>query len=754
MAQESLIDPAAQCYGTIQGAVITGDEHAVANARIRITQSLAQVEQTAVSDADGRFRMPNLPPGLYELAVEADGFEPYAGEIEVKSAETVWLSVRLVLVPFTERMTVTAARVEQKLGDVPGHMTVLARDDINRSAALTVDDALKQIPSFSLFRRTSSLVSHPTTQGVSLRGLGASGTSRTLVLLDGVPHNDPFGSWISWSKIPRWHIETVEVAEGGHSPLYGSSAMAGVISIVTRKPTRKTMAFGGQGGGRGTGIVDVFASHEAGPLAAVVGGSGFRTGGYTLVRRAERSPVDMKAASRHATLTWRLDYRPTASVVLFHQGRLFHERRNNGTPQQKNSTREIYLGAGLRASTPDETTWQANVFSHIQTFNSSFSAITADRTGESLTLLQAVPSRDLGASAQWTRRLASVHLVALGADLRWINADNTEDVFNPSGTNVRDRLVAGQQLYAGAFFHDVITPASWLVLALGARVDHWRNFAASQTEIVNATGSVTHTPFRATSETTVTPRAGLTLHLTSYLSLRGGFYQGFRAPTLNELFRPFRVGNVQTNANENLGPERVTGGEVGINYAITGNLFWRATGFWNQVSDLISNVTLSVTPTLITRQRQNLGRARVRGLQSDIEYRLNPWWKITGHYLFNEATVGDFPAEPVIQGKIIPQVPRHRAGLGLEYARPTWFNVRLHGRFESARFDDDLNQVTLGSLVVADLTLSRALGKLWEMFFSAENLFNRRYAVQATPIQLLGTPIIVTVGVRFDLSAR
>src|SRR5207237_304542 len=106
------------------------------------------------------------------------------------------------ILPVNETVVVSETRTAEQLGDLPAQVTVLSEKDISQTAALTIDDFLKQVPSFSLFRRSSSLVSHPTTQGVSLRGIGASGVSRTLVLLDGVPFNDPVGSWVYWSKIP------------------------------------------------------------------------------------------------------------------------------------------------------------------------------------------------------------------------------------------------------------------------------------------------------------------------------------------------------------------------------------------------------------------------------------------------------------------------------------------------------------------------------------------------------------------------
>lgn len=743
-----------QTPGKIEGRVVTPDHHRVVGAEVILINRRNGVEQSSRSDAEGRFSFSELPPGNYSVRVELEGFEPLEQVGEVKTGETTSLKFNLALSRLTERITVTATRTEQKLGDVPAHVSVLTREEINRSAALTVDGLLKQVPSFSLFRRTSSLVSHPTTEGVSLRGIGASGVSRTLVLVDGVPHNDPFGNWVYWSKIPQSQIESIEFAEGGVSNLYGSSAMAGVIHINTRKPQRKSVVLKGQGGMRGTGDVDFFGSHAFGPFGLGVGGSLFRTGGYRLVREEERGPVDINAGSRHRTLNWRLDYSPGSKITWFHNGRVFDEDRDNGTLRQENSTRETYLGGGLHGRTSDASDWRLNFFSHLQTFKSSFSSVARDRASETLSLLQEVPSRGLGVNGQWLRRFAASHQVIVGADSRWIRADNREDVFTLAEFNLRDRHIVGKQRYAGFFVQDLFTPAPKLVLILGARVDTWKNFGASRTEILNTTQATTLSRFRDSSETTVSPRAGLLFRLTDRFSLRGAFYQGFRAPTLNELYRPFRVGNVQTNENENLGPERLTGGEVGFNHILSRNLFWRVTGFWNRVKDPISNVTLSVTQALITRRRQNLGRLRVRGIDTEIEYRINPRWSVLSRYLFDEATVKEFSARREIEGKFLPQVPKHRLSLRLDYVNPTRASASLQGRFESSRFDDDLNRLKLGSMWVTDLMVSQPLGEQWEVFIAAENLFNRKYAVQVTPVVLLGTPIMVSAGVRFHIFPR
>ena len=120
------------------------------------------------------------------------------------------------------------------MADVPASINVVTNEQIEQSPAVVADDVLRQVPTFSLFRRTSSLAANPTAQGVSLRGIGPSGVSRTLVLLDDIPFNDPFGGWVYWTRVPMMNAERIEIIDGATSSLYGNYAMGGVINIVTQ----------------------------------------------------------------------------------------------------------------------------------------------------------------------------------------------------------------------------------------------------------------------------------------------------------------------------------------------------------------------------------------------------------------------------------------------------------------------------------------------------------------------------------------
>src|SRR3954466_7825877 len=266
--------PAATITGTVRdasGSVVPGAVIAVRD---------GAAEQKTVSGPDGRFTLPFSTSRDIVLIVRATGFAELRHTVPAGTSA----SVDLVLSPASlqEAVTVTATRSERRTGDVPASVNVLDREDIKQSPALVADDLLRQIPTFSLFRRTSSLASHPTAQGVSLRGIGPSGVSRTLVLLDGVPFNDPFGGWVYWSRVPLDATDRIEIVDTSSSSLYGNYAMGGVINVLTSAALRRTVDVKAQYGNRNSPKLDFRASDVWGKLGVVFDGAAFSTDGYPI----------------------------------------------------------------------------------------------------------------------------------------------------------------------------------------------------------------------------------------------------------------------------------------------------------------------------------------------------------------------------------------------------------------------------------------------------------------------------------------
>ena len=758
--------------GDVTGIVLDQTGGAVAGATV-IVRADGATEQQTVTGPDGRFSLVRAPRGA-TLIVRAGGFAEYQQTLN----DTPTLEIVVSPAGLLETITVTPARNEERLGNIPSSISVLDSSEIANSPAVVADDVLRQIPTFSLFRRTSSLSSHPTAQGVSLRGIGPSGVSRTLVLVDGGPFNDPFGGWVYWTRVPLEGVDRIEVVDGASSSLYGNFAMGGVINIVGGRPSRRSLEMRAQYGNRNSPKFDFFGGDVWGKVGVVVEGSFFDTDGFPIVIESERRPspvnpgpgVDTQAGVSFQNVNVKLDYTPRSGVNAFFRVGRFSEDRDNGkrstidfTPEA-NSTRWTSVAGGVRVLLPDTSDLQARVFTDFETFRSNFLAVPAANPPRSfgrMSLNQRVPSKSVGGMAQWARPFGARHYVTVGTDFRWVDGDSEEDALDAAtGQNVTlHRVSGGTQRSLAAYVQDVFTPVDRLVLTLSARVDSWRNYDAHnlETNVPSGTPGAGHRPdIPDTEDTVASPRLAALYHLGDRASVWGDLSWGFRAPTLNELYRQFRVGAVLTLANDQLGPERLTGGEIGLRIEPIDHLTVRATWYDNRVKNPISNVSTNDAGTIL--QRQNLGRTRITGLQNDVEYRISTLWRFSAGYLFNSARVKEFEANPAIVGNYLPQVPRHRASAQVAYTNPSLFNVAVGVQYIGRQFDDDQNERVvpgesepgLPGYAVVDITASRTLMRNLDAFIGIQNLFNKEYIVGTLPTTI-GTPRLAHVGVRVRL---
>jgi outer membrane receptor protein involved in Fe transport len=653
-----------------------------------------------------------------------------------------------------EPVVVTATRTEQRLGEAPASVTVLTREDVSRTAAQSLDDLLRQVPGFSLFRRSSSLVGHPTTQGVSLRGIGPSGASRALVLLDGVPINDPFGGWVYWDRVPLQSVEQVEVVRGGGASVWGNYALSGVINIITRRPTERAAFFEGSYGTSDTGHADLLLTEALGPLRLSLEGTYFTTDGYKVVNASRRGAIDVDAGSEHVTFNGRAELVLSPDLSVFVRGTYYEESRENGTRLQINNTDSGSFATGVRARTGDGSEWTGTVFADFQAFRSTFTTQAADRNSETLALDQRVPSTSVGAALSWSRTFGAHRLLA-GTDFRWIDGETDERVY-VAGNFARTRVAGGEQQIYGLFVQDVYRPIPMLELVAGIRGDYWRAYDGFRRDTPSPAGIPARQTYSDIDRIGVSPRVAALVHATPTTDVRVSAYQGFRVPTINELYRVFRVRNDVTVANEHLKPERLTGGEVGVEQR-WGPLTGRATAFWNEVEDLIANVTLTNRlpdcPVGTTcRQRQNLDRARIRGIETELEVRPARDWKIIAGYIFTDTTVLEAPQQVALEGKRLAQVPRHGASVTVRYDNPALFTAAATVRFVGRQFEDDLNTLPLGSYALVDLFLSRRLARWAEVFVGIENLLDTTYSTGRTSegVVSIGAPFQVRGGVRLQ----
>src|SRR5438034_760667 len=148
----------------------------------------------------------------------------------------------------------------------------------------------------------------PTARGVSLGGIGPSGQSRTLVLLDGIPFNGPFGGWVYCARVPMASVDRVEITEDAASSLYGNIAMGGVINIITAHPAKRTIELKPQYGNDNSPKLDFFGSDQWKGVAAAIEGSFLHTDGFPIVEPLERGPIDNNANVQYRNVTGKIEF--------------------------------------------------------------------------------------------------------------------------------------------------------------------------------------------------------------------------------------------------------------------------------------------------------------------------------------------------------------------------------------------------------------------------------------------------------------
>jgi outer membrane receptor protein involved in Fe transport len=744
----------------VRGVIKDQSGAVVAGAQVSLRAGGFQAGRPTASD--GRFDFSEVPAPDGKLEVTAKGFASVEKEWKVgKGKESLFLVIVLRPAARAQEVTVTAARMETPLSETTADVRVLTERQVAATPALTLDGVLQQVPGFTLFRRTGSRVANPTAQGVSLRGVGASGASRALVLVDGIPLNDPFGGWVYWDRVPRQAVGRMEVVRGGVSDLYGSHAMGGVINILTRKATTSEFSLDTSYGNENTPDGSFWSSIRHGPWTMDFDGEAFNTDGYILVNAQDRGTVDTRANSEHEVGDATLERKFGETGRVFAKTTYFRETRANGTPLTYNRThtRQLAIGADWVSQRAGSFTFRG--YGGPEMFDQTFSAVAADRNSESLVRSQRVPAQQTGVSIQWNRPVGMKQTLLAGFDGREVRGSSNELGF--FGGRMTSALGAGgRQRTTGVYGEDLLRLTRRFQVTAALRYDRWRNYdALSTTRSFSSAAPPAVTNFPERTETAFSPRLGMLYRLTSNVSLVGSVYRAFRAPTLNELYRGFRVGNVVTDANSNLKAERLTGAEAGAQFsAFRRKLTGRGTFFWSDVTDPIANVTLTVTPSLITRQRQNLGRTRSRGVDLDAALHVSPTFELTSGYEFVNATVLSFNPDPSLVGLEIPQVPRHVFTFQALYSNPTasshWrrLTMGLQGRYVGNQFDDDQNLLPLGKFFTLDASLSRRIWDDVDAYVAVENIFDERYAVQRTPVRELGPPTLFRLGFRLHLGRR
>ena len=664
--------------------------------------------------------------------------------------------------PAVETVVVNAARLPTSLADAA--FSIVNVDPNALQTLPRLDTVLETSPGVSLFRRGSSAGANPTTQGVSLRAIGPTAAGRALVTLDGVPQNDPFGNWVIWTALPTEEIQGVSIVRGAGSGPYGSGALTGVIDLQGRSQV--------DGGVMG----DVSGSDLGQRRAAVAGGAQLdnvqffgviagENGDHWIPVRQFRGAADAPLTLEDATGSGKL-VADVGFAKLTAQAGAYREARGSGTAFA-DSASQGSDGSVTLAAQPDATHlgWRLQGWARDSNLYNTSASVALSRATASLSDSQyKTPAFGWGVNAA-VRKLADWGSLEAGADLRANEGQSEEHYSYTNGSATRLRVAGGDNLQAGVYAEGAWRSGPWLLTG-GMRVDQWQNTNGHRVESLLSTGAITLNPTIANrSGVLPTGRAGLRRDLGDGFFVRTAGYEGFRAPSLNELYRPFRVGNNVTEANENLKPEKLYGGEVAAGRD-SGAFTFSAGAFVSQLRDPVANVTLGVGPGTFPRgevvaagglyiQRENLDAINARGLEADTAYHLSlPGGqplvlRLSGDY--TDATVDGGAANPQISGKRPAQTPKLTATAGGDWTVIPKVVVSAFVRYEGTRFADDQNTLVLQPATTVDLRVDWQVTPHFGLFASGENLANAAIATDETVnlVKSYDEPRVFRFGLRF-----
>jgi outer membrane receptor protein involved in Fe transport len=698
----------------LEGVVRDSGGRPVAGATVVVTSQGQR--WTVVTSADGAFVVADaVLPAQVEVA--AAGFA-------VGRAQAAASPVEVVILPIAvrESVVVTTAQAAGEWRARTTAATEIHRELLDILPGVTLDERLRTMSGFSLFRRTSARAANPTTHGVTMRGLSASGASRGLVLFEGVPLNDAFGSWVTWTRVPGSALESVELVRGPQGDTFGSDALGGAITLSASE--RQGAAAAIEGGSERLATVDLGGGFRRGRVLASGAASWFTTDGVVPLEAASRGAVD-----RPADAAWfnafgqvRLSDGARGQRITV-QGWGSQDDRGNGTAVQRNRMTGGTLSAAYERwglDRPALVTARLSVTPNA--FDQTQSSVAAGRATETLTSTQRIETTTSRALVELGRAFASTYVVA-----RATLARTASDFTDVRTTSRIERAVIDRSQAVSV--HASFAPAARVALGVGGRQE-WRRAPEASSDRDRA--AVGH--------------ASMALELSRRASLRGSIATSHRWPTLNEQIRSFQVGAVLTQANPDLLPERAVTGDLAL--WLGGAFLGRPAsitiaGFRSVVRDAIANVTTQTTPSII-RQRQNAGDADARGVELDGELAITARGRLRGSVTYVNARFRD-SREPALEGKRLPQVPRVAVGLSGDVRLPARIVASVAWRSTGTQFDDDRNAFELARASQADVRVAGRMGAMgW--FVVGENVTDARIETARTPLVSLAQGRAVRAG--------
>ncbi|WP_380786791.1 TonB-dependent receptor [Sphingomonas sp. R86521] len=654
-------------------------------------------------------------------------------------------------------IVVTGRGLDAAPGDRAYDIVTIDRDRIQANASSRLESILSDVAGLQQFRRSDSRSANPTSQGISQRGIGGNASSRALLILDGVPQADPFGGWVAFPAYASGRLGRIRVTRGGGSGYQGPGALAGTVELDSATPDQLTPLSGSVAYGSRDAV-------DAQGTAALVRGDGFATlsgayargDGFTPTVAENRGPVDRPAPYEQASGAVRTVIGVGAKTEVQVNASAFTDTRDRGVDFTTNTS----TGADASIRLVGRGRWGYSALAYLQTrsFASSFNSVNAARTTVTQSLDQYnTPATGLGARFEILPPLGESITLRLGADIRDVSGKTQELFTYVSALPTRRRQAGGSTRTTGLFADGSLVAGDW-TFSLGGRVDWWRIEGGYLTErtLTGLGAPLTNFAYPDRDGSEATGRGGIAWQVVDGVTLRTAAYRGWRLPTLNELYRPFRVGSDATFGNAALAPERLEGVEGGITLTPARSVAIAATYFYNRLQDAIANVTTATPPQVLPgvttyRIRQNLDAIRAHGFELDASWRPGPIG-LQASWSHTNSTVDGTGIAAALDGLRPAQTPRDQLSGTIDaHYRGATLSTTL--RHIARQFEDDQNIRVLAPATTLDAYAALPIAGGVVVELRGENLFDARVEAGVTGAGIVerATPRTLWAGLRYAM---
>ncbi len=641
--------------------------------------------------------------------------------------------------------TNTIVVLGEGLGDTlasPGaYSTVdIDRDLIQASGSGRIEDALANVAGFQQFRRSDSRSSNPSAQGATLRALGGNASSRALVLLDGVPMNDPFFGYIPFSAIAPDRLSSIRVTRGGGSGPFGSGALAGTIEMNSA---------GAQELGLVTGQVlankredtEMSASFapEIGNGFAVVSGRWEQGDGFFTTPPSQRVPATSRANYDAWSVSGRV-VQQLGPLEVQLRGLAYEDNRVLRFDGADNSM----SGEDVSLRVVSRGPWEVDALAYAQWRNFTNIVISSTRFVPVLDQKD-TPAEGQGGKIEVRPPVGENMLLRIGADYRRSEGDLFEDAYSAfSGNLTEERFAGGVNTNLGLFVENDLELGP-VTLTGGLRADRYAIKNGYYRSFTGSGAVVRDDSYANRSDWEVTWRAGAMVQANEVVRLRAAAYTGIRLPTLNELYRPFVVFPVVTNANEDLLPEKLEGYEAGIDFDVDKDTQLAVTVFDNKVKDAIANVTIATN----LRQRRNLDAIDAFGVEFATAIQRGPWG-FNASIALTDAKVAGSGFAASLDGNRPSQVPNFSGSATASYIGDNGMRFAATLRHVSDQFESDQESDVLPAATTVDLFAQVPVAGRLSAVARVENLLDEIIVTRNQGGSMdYGVPQTIWLGLRY-----